>query len=135
MISALIGVLIIVVIGAICFWAIDKFVRDGRLANLLKLLVVLICLAAILQRLLPLAGIGWLLRCLCATEARFGWRDAPPPYEQRAPTAGDQRATDAARPRGHARVLAPLRRRLQTSTYVRPKDAFGGEPDIARTTS
>ena len=56
MISALIGVLIIVVIGAICFWAIDKFVRDGRLANLLKLLV---CLAAILQRLLPLAGIGW----------------------------------------------------------------------------
>jgi NhaP-type Na+/H+ or K+/H+ antiporter len=60
MISALIGVLIIVVIGAICFWVIDKFVSDGRLANLLKLLVVLICLAAILQRLLPLAGIGWL---------------------------------------------------------------------------
>ena len=60
MISALIGVLIIVVIGAICFWAIDKFVRDGRLANLLKLLVVLICLAAILQRLLPLAGLGCL---------------------------------------------------------------------------
>jgi len=60
MISALIGVLIIVVIGAICFWVIDKFVNDGRLANLLKLLVVLICLAAILQRLLPLAGIGWL---------------------------------------------------------------------------
>jgi hypothetical protein len=58
MLSALIGILIIVVIGAI-FWAIDKFVRDGRLANLLKLLVVLICLAAILQRLLPLAGIGW----------------------------------------------------------------------------
>jgi len=60
MLSALIGVLIVVVIGAICFWAIDKFVSDGRLANLLKLLVVLICLAAILQRLLPLAGIGWL---------------------------------------------------------------------------
>jgi hypothetical protein len=32
-------------------------VRDGRLANLL---VVLICLAAILQRVLPLAGIGGL---------------------------------------------------------------------------
>ena len=60
MISALIGVLNIVVIGAICFWAIDKFVTDGRLANLLKILVVLICLAAILQRILPLAGIGWL---------------------------------------------------------------------------
>lgn len=34
--------------------------HDSRLANLLKLLVVLICLAAILQRVLPLAGIGWL---------------------------------------------------------------------------
>ena len=45
---------------AICFWAIDKFVNEARLANLLKLLVVLICLAAILQRVLPLAGINWL---------------------------------------------------------------------------
>lgn len=60
MISVLIGVLIILIIGAICFWAIDRFVNDGRLANLLKLLVVLICLAAILHRVLPLAGIGWL---------------------------------------------------------------------------
>jgi hypothetical protein len=57
MISALIGVLIIVVIGAICFWAIDKFANDRRLSQLLKLLVVLICLGAILQRILPLAGI------------------------------------------------------------------------------
>jgi hypothetical protein len=57
MISALIGVLIIIVIGAICFWAIDRFAVDRRLAQLLKLLVVLICLAAILQRILPLAGI------------------------------------------------------------------------------
>ena len=39
--------------------AIDKFVRDRRLTNLLKLLVVLICLGAILQRVLPLAGINW----------------------------------------------------------------------------
>jgi uncharacterized membrane protein YwzB len=60
MISALIGVLIIVVFGAICFWAIDKFARDRRLAQLLKLLVVLICLAAILQRLLPALGISGL---------------------------------------------------------------------------
>jgi hypothetical protein len=59
-ISLLIGILIVIVVGAICFWAIDKFVRDRRLANLLKLLVVLICLASILQRVLPLAGIGWL---------------------------------------------------------------------------
>ena len=59
MLSVLIGVLIICVVGAICFWAIDKFVNDSRLANLLKLLVVLICLGAILQRVLPLAGINW----------------------------------------------------------------------------
>jgi hypothetical protein len=57
MISALIGVLIIIVVGAICFWAIDRFANDRRLAQLLRLLVVLICLGAILQRVLPLAGI------------------------------------------------------------------------------
>jgi hypothetical protein len=34
MISLLIGILIICVVGAICFWAIDKFVRDGRLAGI-----------------------------------------------------------------------------------------------------
>lgn len=60
MISVLIGVLIIVVIGAICFWAIDRFAGDRRLAQLLKLLVILICLAAILQRVLPLLGVGGL---------------------------------------------------------------------------
>jgi hypothetical protein len=54
LISVLIGVLVIVVVGAICFWAIDKFANDRRLANLLKVLVVLICLGAILQRVLPL---------------------------------------------------------------------------------
>jgi uncharacterized membrane protein YvlD (DUF360 family) len=59
MLSVLIGVLITCVIGAICFWAIEKFVNDRRLANLLKLLVVLICVASILQRVLPLAGINW----------------------------------------------------------------------------
>ncbi len=59
MLSVLIGVLIICVVGAICFWAIEKFVNDSRLANLLKLLVVLICVGAILQRVLPLVGINW----------------------------------------------------------------------------
>src|SRR5262249_41814776 len=103
MISALIGVLIIVVIGAICFWVIDKFVSDGRLANLLKLLVVLICLAAILQRLLPLAGICWLFRALPAAQGPFWQRRPLPPQQQRALTPEDRRATDAARPRGHAR--------------------------------
>jgi uncharacterized membrane protein YvlD (DUF360 family) len=58
MLSVLIGVLIICVVGAIAFWAIEKFVNDRRLANLLKLLVVLICLGAILARVLPLAGIN-----------------------------------------------------------------------------
>jgi uncharacterized membrane protein YvlD (DUF360 family) len=59
MLSLLIGILIICVVGAICFWVIEKFVTDGRLANLLKILVVLVCLGAILQRVLPLAGVNW----------------------------------------------------------------------------
>jgi len=59
-VSLLIGILIICVVGAICFWIIEKFVNDARLANLLKLLVILVCLAAILQRVLPLLGINWL---------------------------------------------------------------------------
>jgi hypothetical protein len=54
MISLLIGILIIVVVGAICFWAIEKFAPDQKLANLLKLLVVLVCLGAIVQRLMVL---------------------------------------------------------------------------------
>jgi hypothetical protein len=53
-ISVLIGILIVVVVGAICFWAIDKFAADARLAKLLKLLVVLVCLGAIVQRLMVL---------------------------------------------------------------------------------
>jgi uncharacterized membrane protein YvlD (DUF360 family) len=59
MLLVLIHVLITVVVGAILFWVIDRFVRDGRLANLLKILVILVCLAAILQRLLPILGIGF----------------------------------------------------------------------------
>ena len=58
MILVLINVLIIIVVGALIFYLIDRFVRDGRLANLLKILVVLICLAAILQRLLPALGVS-----------------------------------------------------------------------------
>lgn len=59
MLLALINVLIIVVIGAIAFYLIDKFVRDRRLGSLLKILVALICLAAILQRVLPVLGVGF----------------------------------------------------------------------------
>jgi hypothetical protein len=53
-ISVLIGILIVVVVGAICFWAIERFSPDRKLAQLLKLLVVLVCLGAIIQRLLML---------------------------------------------------------------------------------
>ena len=58
MILVLIQILITVVVGAILFWLIDRFIRDGRLGNLLKILVVLVCLASILQRLLPMLGLG-----------------------------------------------------------------------------
>jgi uncharacterized membrane protein YvlD (DUF360 family) len=51
-----INVLIIIVVGAILFWVVDKFVRDGRLGNLLKILIVLLCLGAILVRVLPMFG-------------------------------------------------------------------------------
>jgi uncharacterized membrane protein YvlD (DUF360 family) len=61
MISLVIGILITVVVGAILFWIIDRFSPDARLANLLKLLVVLVCLASIVSRLLPLAGYPALL--------------------------------------------------------------------------
>lgn len=59
MLLVLINILIICVVGAICFWLIDRFVRAAQLANLLKILVVLICLLAILQRLLPALGVGF----------------------------------------------------------------------------
>ena len=61
MLGLLINVLIIVVIGALCFYLIEKFVRDGRLANLLKILVGLICILAILRLLLPALGLSGLL--------------------------------------------------------------------------
>ena len=57
MISALVAALSIIAFGAICLWTIGRFVTDGRLSILLKLLVVLVCLAALAQRVLPLAGI------------------------------------------------------------------------------
>jgi hypothetical protein len=50
--SIAIGILIVVVVGAICFWAIEKFATDARLAKLL--LVILVCLGAIVQRLMVL---------------------------------------------------------------------------------
>lgn len=53
-ISLVIGILIIIVVGAICFWAIEKFATDSRLAKLLKVLVILVCLGAILQRVMVL---------------------------------------------------------------------------------
>jgi hypothetical protein len=49
--SVLIAILSIVVVGAIGFWAVERFVTDRRLALLLKLLVVLVCLGSIVHRL------------------------------------------------------------------------------------
>ncbi len=56
MVSLIIGILITIVVGAILFWVIDRFCPDARLAQLLKLLVALVCLGSILNRLLPLVG-------------------------------------------------------------------------------
>jgi uncharacterized membrane protein YvlD (DUF360 family) len=56
MLSLLIGILIIVVVGALLFWVIDKFSPDARLSQILKLLVVLICLGSIVNRLSGLLG-------------------------------------------------------------------------------
>ncbi len=61
MLTLVIGILIIVVVGAILFWVIDKFSPDARLAQLLKLLVVLVCLGAIVNRVLPIIGYPTLL--------------------------------------------------------------------------
>lgn len=56
MLTLVIGILITVVIGAILFWVIDNFCPEARLAQLLKLLVVLLCLGSIVSRLYPLPG-------------------------------------------------------------------------------
>lgn len=61
MILIAINILIIVVIGAIFFWVVDKFVGEARIAKLLKILIVLVCLGAILVRVLPMLGAGGLL--------------------------------------------------------------------------
>jgi hypothetical protein len=52
----LVNIAIVIVVGAILFYAIDKYVRDKRLAGLLKILVALICIVDILRRLLPVLG-------------------------------------------------------------------------------
>jgi hypothetical protein len=59
MILVLFHALITIVVGAIVFWFIDRYIRDRRLKNLLKLLVVLICLVAILERLLPMLNVNF----------------------------------------------------------------------------
>ena len=69
MILVVIHILITVVIAAIVFWIIDKYVRDRRLSNLLKLLVILVCIAAILQRCCRSSA--WACRH-CASHERWG---------------------------------------------------------------
>jgi uncharacterized protein YggT (Ycf19 family) len=74
-----INVAIIVVTGVICFSLIDWFVRGKQLGNLLKILVALICLAAVVQRVLPALGwvhLSWASRCMAAVpRCRFIDRD------------------------------------------------------------
>jgi len=60
MLFLLLGILVTLVVGAICFYLIDRFIRDRRLGNLLKLLVALLVIISILQRLLPALGLGWM---------------------------------------------------------------------------
>ncbi len=59
MLPVLINVVTIVVIGVICFFLINWFVGGQRLGNLLKILVALICLAAIVQRVLAVVGMSF----------------------------------------------------------------------------
>lgn len=51
MLIVLINMAIIVIVGVICFSLIDWFVRGKQLGNILKIVVALICLAAIVQRI------------------------------------------------------------------------------------
>lgn len=49
----------IVVLGLIGSWAILKYVQDGRLAQLLVALVVIVCAIAVVVRVLPVLVPGW----------------------------------------------------------------------------
>lgn len=59
MLPVFINVVTIVVFGVICCFLINWFVSGQRLAKLLKIVVALICLAAIVQRLLPTLGVSF----------------------------------------------------------------------------
>ena len=61
MISLVIGILVTIVLGAIFVLGHRPICTDARLAQLLKLLVILICLGSIVNRLLPLLGYPSLL--------------------------------------------------------------------------
>jgi hypothetical protein len=56
MLPLLAGILAILALGAILFWVIGKYVSNARLADILKLLVGMICFGAILSRLSGLLG-------------------------------------------------------------------------------
>jgi hypothetical protein len=51
MLTLVIGILMIVAIGALLFWIIEKFVTDAKLAMILRFIVILFCVGAIVQRL------------------------------------------------------------------------------------
>ncbi len=59
MLPVLINVATIIVIGVICFSLISWFVRGKQLGDLLKVLLALICFAAIVQRVLVALGVSF----------------------------------------------------------------------------
>ena len=59
MLLVIINVLIIVVVGVICFSLLDWFVRGKQIGNLLKIIVALICMAAIVERVLAALGVSF----------------------------------------------------------------------------
>jgi hypothetical protein len=58
--SALIYSVIIGFVGAALFLFVDKYERDGTMANLMKLLVLVVGGLAILHKLLPLSALSCL---------------------------------------------------------------------------
>ena len=59
MLVLIINVLIIGVIGVLCFALIDWFIRGKKIGNLLKILVALICLATMVERVLAALGVSF----------------------------------------------------------------------------
>ena len=51
------SIALVIVIGFILVWAVDRFVRDGRLRQLLRILIFIVVAIAVLQRLAGVLGL------------------------------------------------------------------------------